>query len=75
VAQGRIERTLPFRLSLDETLDCGEDTGTAVSTDYRVPFTFTGGLKHVTIKLEPEKLSATDDRKRQQAEAALALAR
>jgi arylsulfatase len=27
VASGRVERTLPFRLSLDETLDCGEDTG------------------------------------------------
>jgi hypothetical protein len=56
-------------------LDCGEDTGTSVSTDYRVPFTFTGGLKHVMIHLTPEKLSATDDRNRQQAEAAMVLAR
>ncbi len=34
VGTARIERTLPFRLSLDETLDCGEDTGTPVSEDY-----------------------------------------
>jgi len=52
VATGRIERTLPFRLSLDETLDCGEDTGTPVSEDYRVPFKFTGKLEKVTIDLK-----------------------
>ena len=28
--------TLVFRLSLDETLDCGEDTGTPVNEDYHV---------------------------------------
>ncbi len=31
VAQGRVERTVPFRMSIDETLDIGEDTGTPVS--------------------------------------------
>jgi hypothetical protein len=34
VAQGRIERTIPFRIFADETLDIGEDTGTPVSEDY-----------------------------------------
>ena len=33
--EGKIARTLPFRMSLDETLDCGEDTGTPVSEDYQ----------------------------------------
>ena len=49
----RIERTLPFRHSLDETLDCGEDTGTPVSEDYvtKMPFKFTGELKQAVIKL------------------------
>ena len=42
VAQGKIERTMPFRVSADETLDIGEDTGTPVSEDYQVPFKFTG---------------------------------
>jgi len=53
VGSSRIERTLPFRLSLDETLDCGEDTGTPVSEDYvtKMPFKFTGELKQAVIKL------------------------
>ena len=33
VAQGRIERTVPNRFSLDETFDVGEDTGTPVVED------------------------------------------
>jgi arylsulfatase len=44
VAQGRVDRTYAFRVSLDETLDIGEDTGTPVSEDYKVPFKFTGKL-------------------------------
>lgn len=48
-ANGRIEKTIPIRLSLDETLDIGEDTGTPVSKDYKVPFKFTGEIKKVTI--------------------------
>ena len=71
VATGRIERTLPFRLSLDETLDCGEDTGTPVNEDYHVPFKFTGELKKVTIDLTPEPLAAEDDRKLKEGEAAI----
>ncbi len=52
VARGRIERTLGYRMSLDETLDIGEDTGTPVSEDYRVPFKFTGKLAKVTVELK-----------------------
>ena len=63
VATGRIERTLAFRLSLDETLDCGEDTGTPVSEDYHVPFKFTGEIKKVTVDLKPVPLTAEDQRK------------
>ncbi len=58
VATGRIERTLAFRLSLDETLDCGEDTGTPVSEDYHVPFKFTGELKKVDD--QPEARTVVD---------------
>jgi arylsulfatase A-like enzyme len=60
VAQGKIERTIPFRISADETLDIGEDTGTPVSEDYKVPFKFTGNLKKVAIQLTDAKLSAED---------------
>ena len=71
VATGRIERTLAFRLSLDETLDCGEDTGTPVNEDYHVPFKFTGELKQVVIDLTPEPLSADDDAKLKAGKAAI----
>ncbi len=74
VATGRIERTLPFRMSLDETLDCGEDTGTPVSEDYQVPFKFTGDLRKVTIDLTPAPLSAEDDRRLQEGAAAIGVA-
>jgi len=61
VAQGRIERTIPFRISADETLDIGEDTGTPVSEDYQVPFKFTGTLKKVAIQLTDAPLSAEEE--------------
>jgi hypothetical protein len=63
LATGRIERTLAFRLSLDETLDCGEDTGTPVNEDYHVPFKFTGELKQATINLKPAPSTASDEKK------------
>jgi hypothetical protein len=60
VAEGRIERTIPFRISADETLDIGEDTGTPVSEDYHVPFRFTGDLKKLAIQLTDAPLSAEE---------------
>ena len=75
VAEGRIERTIPFRMSLDETLDIGEDTGTPVSEDYHVPFKFTGTLNRVVIRLGEEKLSADDEAQVRRALAELAAAR
>ncbi len=74
VATGRIERTLAFRLALDETFDCGEDTGTPVSEDYQVPFKFTSELKKVTVNLKPATLSAQDQRKLKDGKAAAAFA-
>ena len=49
-------------MSLDETLDCGEDTGTPVSEDYHVPFKFTGTIDKVAIRLGEEKLSPEDQK-------------
>ncbi len=63
VARGRIGRTVPFRLSLDETFDVGEDTGTPVSLSYDVPFRFTGTLEKVVVRPGESRLSAGDRKK------------
>jgi arylsulfatase len=52
VAKGRIEKTVPIRISLDEGLDVGEDTGTPVNLNYDVPFKFAGKIRKVTIDLK-----------------------
>ena len=73
-AQGRIERTTPFRMSIDETLDIGEDTGTPVSEDYRVPFKFSGHLKRVLIGLTEHKLTPEDEGEIKRARAVIGVA-
>jgi arylsulfatase len=62
IAQGRVDRTVPVRFSLDETFDVGEDTGTPVSEAYDVPNRFTGEVEKVVIQLGDAKLSAADER-------------
>jgi arylsulfatase len=63
VAQGRIERTIRARFSLDETMDFGEDTGTPVVEDYaaKMPFPFTGTLNQFVIRLGEKQLSSSDE--------------
>jgi hypothetical protein len=68
VADGNLARTIPFRVSADETFDIGEDTGTPVSEDYRVPFKFTGALKRVVITLGEAKLTAAEQKELDEAE-------
>jgi arylsulfatase len=65
VAEGTIERTIPIRISLDETFDVGEDTGTPVVEDYveKMPFKFTGKLKKVVVELGKSGLTASDEMK------------
>ena len=57
VATEKLSRTIAFRMSLDETLDIGEDTGTPVSEDYKMPFKFNGEIGKVTITLADHKLT------------------
>jgi len=52
VGEGRVEKSIPNRVTLDETLDIGFDTGTPVADGYDMPFKFTGKLTAVTIELE-----------------------
>jgi len=72
VAETRLPRTIGFRMSLDETLDIGEDTGTPVSEEYKVPFAFTGTLAKVTIDLggADANVAAEVERQRQLARTA-----
>jgi arylsulfatase A-like enzyme len=75
VAQGKIERTIPVRFSLDETMDVGEDTGTPVVEDYvnKMPFKFTGILKKVVIELGKSGITASDHKKLEDANRKLAV--
>jgi arylsulfatase len=52
VVTGRIEKTVPIRISLDKGLDVGADTGTQVNLNYDVPFKFTGRIEKVTVELK-----------------------
>jgi hypothetical protein len=52
IGEGRVEKSMPNRISIDETLDVGFDTGTPVTEDYETPFDFTGTLDKVTIELK-----------------------
>jgi arylsulfatase len=47
-----VEKSIPNRVTLDETLDIGFDTGTPLVEDYELPFKFTGTVKKVTIQLK-----------------------
>ncbi len=52
VAEGRIEKTIPLRITLDESLDVGSDAGTPVNREYDVPFEFEGTIEKATIDLK-----------------------
>ena len=61
VATRKMERTLPIILQWDESFDIGSDTGTPVDDkDYQIPFTFTGKLNKLTIKIDRPQLSPAD---------------
>jgi len=70
VAEQKLTRTIPFRVSADETLDIGEDTGTPVSEDYHVPFRFTGTLNKLVVTLGEAALSPADQKLLDQQEGA-----
>ncbi len=52
VGAGRVEKSIPNRVTLDETLDIGFDTGTPLFDEYQLPFHFNGTLHDVTIELK-----------------------
>lgn len=70
VATQKMERTIPFLLQLDESLDIGSDTLTGVNdADYQPPFKFTGKLNQVKLLIDRPQLSPRDIEKIKEAEA------
>jgi hypothetical protein len=63
VAEGRIDKTVPFVFSADETMDIGRDTASPVTPDYPAgdADTFTGKLVWVQIDLEDDDVSHLED--------------
>ena len=72
VDQHKMEHSLPFTLAWDESLDIGSDTLTGVNdADYMPPFTFTGKLNRLTLKIDRPELSQADIEKLKQARQAI----
>jgi arylsulfatase len=64
VATKKMEKTLPMILQWDESFDIGSDTLTGVNdADYKPPFTFTGKLNKLTVKVARPQLSPEDIKK------------
>jgi arylsulfatase len=60
LAQKKMEHTIPFIMSIDESLDIGMDTRTGVDDSYKLPFKFTGTINKVTYDVKPEQLTTAD---------------
>jgi arylsulfatase A-like enzyme len=61
----KIPATVPSILTIDESFDVGTDTRLSVEDkDYQPPFTFTGKVEKLTIKLGPSQLVAVDEKAR-----------
>jgi arylsulfatase len=52
VAGGQLDKTIPIQISLGEGMDIGEDVGSPVDFNYKLPFKFTGTIDKVTIELK-----------------------
>jgi len=72
VAKKTIPHTVPALWTIDESFDVGVDTRTSVDDkDYQPPFRFTGKLDKLTVKLEPAKMAADDEKNQAEAIARL----
>ena len=68
VAREKMDRTIPFMLPIDESLDIGSDTITGVNDDdYKPPFTFTGKIVKITLTIDRPKLKPEDIKKLEEA--------
>lgn len=63
VAEGRIDKTVPFVFSADETLDIGRDKASPVTDDYPggPENAFSGTINWVQVDLVGEELAHSED--------------
>jgi arylsulfatase len=52
--QGDLPITIPLSIGITEGLSCGRDEGSAVTTEYRAPFAFTGQLEKIVVDVSGE---------------------
>lgn len=55
---GYLPQTVPYRYSYAETFNVGRDSGTPVSSRYRIPFTYPGTIHRVDVEILSELGSA-----------------
>lgn len=53
IGNGRFEKQVPFRFTVNETFDVGMDTVTPVSDEYESPFEYNDEIKRVMIDVSP----------------------
>jgi arylsulfatase len=63
-----IEHSIPLSMPWDENFDIGDDTGTPISDEYKIPFPFTGTLVKLTLEIDRPKLSPEDRKRLQEGE-------
>ncbi len=52
LAEGKLPRTVPIQFSLGEGLDVGQDVGSPVDFNYKLPFAFTGEIEKVSYEIK-----------------------
>ena len=70
VSKLAMDHSIPFLMSIDESLDIGADTRSGVDDSYKLPFRFGGTINKVTYKLGPDQMTAEDREVLEQAVAA-----
>lgn len=70
LSQQKMDHSIPFLMSLDESFDIGMDTRTGVDDSYQLPFKFTGTIDKLTYHVGPEQLSTEQQEEKQQKAAA-----
>jgi hypothetical protein len=58
--QGDLPVTIPLDIGIADGLSCGRDEGSTITSDYRGPFAFTGGLEKIVVDVSGELVEDHD---------------